>query len=123
MRSPHEYRLSFLLPPGARAEPGVHQPSGHGCAVRVTRPLAEIAGPSREAVFDQAARLVRIACRGLGPLSISAVLMTPSRPSGRDSWQIIVGADVSFAPTAIDAAFPNARPPPCLELVDGRGGA
>lgn len=117
---PALFRLSLLLPAGARVEPGSHQPSGEGCRLRANGPLVEIAGPSREAVFEHTARLLRVACGAnlagqRPPLSIAATLATPARPSGRDTWSIIVGADIAFSPTALDPHFPNrdhTGPPP-----------
>jgi hypothetical protein len=126
MRShPDLFRLTFLLPPGADARPGTHQPSADGCALTVRFPLAEITGPSRPAVFEHAARLLRVACRGLPPLSIGANLESPARPAARDAWSIIVGADVAFSPTGIDPELPRPaepRPPPLVLHAGGRGG-
>jgi len=124
---PGSFRLSFLLPAGLSADSGSHQPSPDGCFLHINRMLAEIVGPSREAVFEHAARLLRVSCRAnlsgrLPPLSIGAVLSTPARPSGRDAWSIIVGADVAFSPTPLDPHFPmpdQARPPPDLALRSG----
>lgn len=107
MRShPGSYRLTFLLPAGVTADRGRHSPSADGCVLAVAaKSIIEILGPSREAVFDHASRLLRVACKGRLPESISAMLTTTARPSGRDSWTIIVGADVAFSPTAIDPYF------------------
>jgi hypothetical protein len=117
---PGLHRLSFLLPAGTRVDSGIHQPSPDGCLLRFDRMLVEISGPSREAVFEHATRLLRVSCRGRPPLSISAMLSTPARPSGRDTWSIIVGADVAFSPTSMDPHFPGeAHPPPDLEAASG----
>jgi hypothetical protein len=117
---PGLYRLSFLLPAGARCDSGSHQPSPDGCLLHVTFPLAEIVGPSREAVFEHATRLLRVSCSGLPPLSIAARLSTPGRPVGTDTWSIIVGADIAFSPTSLDPHFPRRpQPPPDLEVVSG----
>lgn len=118
------YRLSFLLPGGATAPSGFHQPSPEGCALSVSWPLVLITGPSRKAVFDHASRLLRITCRHLPPTSIAATLVTPARPPGQDAWSIIVGADVAFSPTSLDPEFPIPpfeRPPPRarLRLIEG----
>jgi hypothetical protein len=125
MRShPASYRLSFLLPKGVSADPGRHRPSPDGCILTVAGPMAEILGPSREATFEHATRFLRVVCRGRPPLSIAAVLETPVQPAGRDSWSIIVGADVSFSPTALDPHFPReqkATPPPLALVGGGRG--
>jgi hypothetical protein len=107
MRSPPaSFRLSFLLPAGADACSGSHRPSPEGCLLHVTAPLVEIAGPSREAVFEHAARFLRVSCRGLRT-SLAARLQTPARPSGTDTWSIILGADVAFSPTSLDPHFPS----------------
>lgn len=105
--SPGSFRLSFLLPPGALVDSGSHRPSPEGCLLHVTYPLVEIVGPSREATFEHATRLLRVSCRGRR-LSIAARLQTPSRPIGSDSFTIIVGADVAFSPTGLDPHFPRA---------------
>ena len=118
---PGSYRLSFLLPAGVKVDRGSHQPSPHGCLLHVDGPLIEIVGPSREATFEHASRLLRVACKGRPPLSIAADLRTPARPSGRDTWSIIVGADIAFSPTSLDPHFPRdqARPSPELQLHAG----
>lgn len=120
MRCHPAFTLAFLLPPGSTADSGAHQPSPEGCRLTVTAPLVEISGPSREAVFEHAARFLRVACKDVRA-SISAFTTTLEKPAGRDSWQIVVGADVAFVPTAVDAQFPRqARPPPDLEHVAGQ---
>jgi hypothetical protein len=101
-----EYRLTFLLPASISEPAGVHAPClgvfltvGHGGLVTVE-------GPSRERVFDQAARFLRVAGKGHAPIAIAAVLRSPC---GRaDGWQAILGADVAFAPCSIDPHLPAA---------------
>lgn len=121
------YRLSFLLPDGASAPAGFHQPSPEGCALQVTWPLVLIIGPSRGAVFDHASRLLRVTCRHLPPTAVAANLVTGARPAGQDAWTIIVGADVAFSPTGLDPEFPSQPlqrpPPPRLRLVGEERGA
>jgi hypothetical protein len=122
---PRPYRLTFFLPRelGRGVPQGHHAPCADGCTVQVEPPgLVMIAGPSRDATFEQAARLLRIAVRRRPqrePLSIAAILDSPD-PSGRDSWSIAVGADVAFSPTGLGVHFPQPetepRPPP-LRLV------
>lgn len=108
MRShPGSFDLSFLVPRAvllgiAKAEVS----ATHGCKVELDLPLVRVHGDSREAVFNCAAELVRGISRQ--PTSISAILHTPSRPSGFDRWCIIIGADVAFSPTGLDAHFPQA---------------
>jgi hypothetical protein len=123
MRShPGSFQLTFLLPDGAAAVPGFHQPSPEGCSLAIAWPLVTIAGPSRRAVFDHATRLLRASCRHLPAASIAARLTTLGRPAGSDAWSIAINADVSFSPTGLDAEFPGqlAQPPPLrLEVIDG----
>lgn len=117
MREPH--RLRFLLPPvlSLVVTPGRHQPCIAGCLLVIERQkdlafLVMIEGPSREQVFEQARRFLRILAKGFGPLSIAAVLSTPAQLApdgapqwsvrgGQDTWTIIVGAEIAFAPTSI----------------------
>ena len=121
------YRLSFLLPPGAplartlaRSDP----PFDLEAFTVHSAGLVSITGASREAAFAQAALFLRELCRGLKPQSIAATMITtahPGMPGGRDSWSIIVGADVAFSPTAMPPHFPllergpAERPPPQLQ--------
>jgi hypothetical protein len=106
---PGDYRLVFNLPPifALSAQPGRHHPCLDGCLAAITRAgQVEIIGPSRERVFEQAHRLLRIIGRGHEPVSIPAVLTSPSyghRPGGKDGWSISVNANVSFAPTGLGA--------------------
>ena len=127
MRShPGSYRLTFLLPAGSHADSGRHQPSPDGCSLKITFPFVEITGPSREATFEHATRLVRTACRGRHAITALLQLAWPElglrQPCGGDSWTITIGADVSFSPTSIDPYLPReaGRPPPALQLVGGR---
>lgn len=109
MRShPGLFDLSFLLPRGA-PRPRFDGFSEHPCVVEIDGPLVRIRGDSREAVFDCASALVR-PLQANRPVSIAAILHTPSRPSGFDRWSIIVGADVAFSPTSLDPHFPRAAP-------------
>jgi len=75
-----------------------------------------ITGPSREAVFDQAARLLRIAGKDSAPVSIAAVLCTPAPLSGRDNWSVIVNADIAFSPTSMPLELPFFEHGPALEV-------
>lgn len=104
--SPVSYRLSFVLPKGARAvRSGVHRGWVQGCELAVAGPLIAAMGPSRERVMQQAARLLRVACQDLKDVSIAAELATPGPGGGRDPWTIIVKADIAFAPTGLGATF------------------
>lgn len=78
----------------------------NGCEVDIDLPLIRIRGASREVVFDAASALVRGWPRDM-PRSVSAILHTPTRPSGFDRWSIIIGADVAFSPTGLGAEFPR----------------
>jgi hypothetical protein len=106
---PGSFELSFLLPRGvAAAWADGRFYFGLGCRVRVISPLVEIAGPSREAVFECASNVLRESWEeGWGPISIAATLVSPPPVSGSDSWSIIVGADVAFSPTSLDPHFPH----------------
>lgn len=116
MRSPPtSIRLSFLLPKGVAADSvaAAFARSQFGCTLDVAGPAIAITGPSREAVFEDAATLLRMLRRQTNePHSITALLETPPRchlgRGGRDTWHIIVGADVAFAPTSLGAEFPRA---------------
>jgi hypothetical protein len=105
--SPGLYRLSFLLPKGTAAAAGAYSNWVPGCDVEIDRVRVAITGPSKDAVIEQAARVVRVICAGSRDLSIDAMLESPSPGSGRDGWTIIVGADIAFAPTALGATFPE----------------
>lgn len=111
---------SFLLPADAACGHGVNADQRHGCLVEIGRiGLVTIMGPSREAVFDQAARILRMACAGLPALSIACSLYTKSEgpaDDGRDwlrlegstdRWTIIVNGGVSFSPTGLEPYFPD----------------
>jgi hypothetical protein len=107
MRSrPGLFRLSFALPAGWLLSYNGPQPLAHGCFCEVARYLVSIQGPSREAVFDDAATVFRALMGITGePLSIAGTLETPH---GRDTWSIILNADVAFSPTSLDPHFPRA---------------
>lgn len=103
MRTPSAYRLTFLLPPmlGLLVQPGRHSPCLHGCVLTIEGGgLVVIDGPSRERVFEQATRFLRVNSKGRPPYSVIATLATPD-PRGRDGWSIIVGAEIAFSPTAL----------------------
>ncbi|WKA31586.1 hypothetical protein [Bradyrhizobium roseum] len=110
MRSvPGSFDLSFLVPRAVLL--GIAQAeitATRGCTIELEFPLVRIRGDSRVAVFDAASDLVRHIPRRDTPISISAILHTPERPSGFDRWSIIVGADVAFSPTSLDPHFPRA---------------
>ena len=104
MRSPQGsgYRLTLIVP---RSEP----PIAGACVVRLGAAVhAEVLGPSREAVMHQTARFLR-SLGAIGPLSLHGILESPAgAPSGRDSWNIIVNADVAFSPASIEPFIPQA---------------
>lgn len=119
-------RLTFMLPRAleSHVRTGTHSPCAMGCAVTVGRGgLAAITGPSREAVFEHAARFLRAAgksaklasecaiCGRLPRIVIAARLCHrfPLVTGHLDAWQIIVGADVAFAPGGIDPYLPAAK--------------
>jgi len=115
------YRLSFLLPTSLAGfvRSGTWQPCLAGCLLMVDRnALVRISGRSREAVFDQAARFLRVVAKTHPPLVIAATLISPC--GGRDSWTITVNAGVSFAPTGLGVDVSSGV---SSGGVDGPGGA
>lgn len=95
--SPGSYRLSFALPRDWRLSYGGPQPAANGCLLTIQH---------RDAVFEDAAALFRSVLQmAPGPLSIAATLETPH---GKDTWSIILRADVAFSPTSLDPHFPRA---------------
>lgn len=116
MREP--YRLAFSLPPLIVVPQGRHQPCLHGCVLRIgPGGIVSIEGPSRELVFEQASRFLRIHLRNWPETSLAATLSTPARDRfgrpfpRRDGWQIICGAKIAFAATSVPAQFPAAGMP------------
>lgn len=103
-RDPGIYKLTFLLPPaiGLMVQPGRHQPCLAGC-VLVIGPCGHVAieGPSRERVFDQATRFLKVNSKGRPAYSVAATLESPLPCRGRDGWSIIVGAEIAFSPTSM----------------------
>jgi hypothetical protein len=92
--------LAFLVPPGR------HSPCLMGCLLTVgPGGLMTITGPSRAKVFEQADRFLRVLLRRNPPppLSIAATLTSPC--GVRDGWQVIVNAEISFAPTSLEATI------------------
>jgi hypothetical protein len=111
MRTPTVYRLTFLLPPalGLMARPGRHSPCLHGCVLTIERDLlVSIDGPSRERVFDQAQRFLRVVTKGIAtPNPIAAWLCSPC--GRRDGWSIIIRAEIAIVPTLIPGALYSAE--------------
>ena len=110
MRSiPGSFHLAFLLPKEITFRPSVDEHfAAPGCTFRINHPLVKIGGPSQRSVFEAATSFLRSLARAREPLSIAAVLTSPGPIPGRDAWSIIVGADVAFSPTGLDAHFPQA---------------
>jgi hypothetical protein len=103
---PPPYRLTFMLPAvlGFAVPVGRHHPCLMGCLITVhLGGLVIVDGPSRERIFEQTARFLRLITRRNPPppTSIAAAL----RGQQSDSWQIVIGADVSFVPTGMEAHF------------------
>lgn len=100
-------RLTFMLPASILRQAAFRGPfvTVDGCRLEVNRAgLVAIEGPSRELVQDHACRYLRVVARHIikgysPPVTIAAIIRT--RAPQRDSWEIIVGADVAFAATAI----------------------
>jgi hypothetical protein len=104
------HRLLFTLPNTLRLSVplGRHQPCIAGCILTVSAAhQVAIEGPHRDAVFDQARRFLKVHAKGHGPLVILGILSTPASSmiadsrGGRDSWQIIVGAEIAIVPTSM----------------------
>ena len=118
------FTFAFTLPPELRLEapPGRHQPCIAGCVLTVdSGGEVAIEGCSREQVFAQARRFLRVIGFGYGPLEMAATLRIARRktrvnalanapaperivcePGGcDDSWSIVIGADVVIAAAAI----------------------
>lgn len=111
-------KLSFLLPATLvlRAMPGRHAPCLAGCLAEVGRGgLVEVVGPDREAVFEQAARFLRVVMRGtsLPARTIAAQVATqePGAPARRDGWQIVIGAEIAFVAAGIEPRLFPLRAP------------
>jgi hypothetical protein len=119
--SSFSHTCSFLLPGGARFDSGVLVDSPYPCFVELGRiGHVTIMGASSDAVFDQAARILEVACAGVPlPLSVACTLFTADQvPVGdgrdwlrlegaTDAWSIIVNAKVAFSPTSLNPHFPN----------------
>lgn len=102
------FHLSFLLPKGVELRPGDAIFAAPACTFRIVHPLVKIIGPSREAAFAMATALLRTIVPVPKPFAIAATIVTPCcAGGGRDSWSIIVGADIAFSPTRIDPWFPT----------------
>lgn len=102
------YRLSFLLPDtlAAFVRPCVHHPCLAGCLLTIERGgLVRVDGKSREMVFDQTSRFLRVIAKDHPPIIIAANLITPERR--RDAWTITLNASVSFAPTGMGTQIPG----------------
>lgn len=116
---PAPYRLTFALPPQlVHAVPvGRHQPCLAGCVLTVEAcSLVTVEGPSRERVFDQVQRFIRVALKAarlkplpLLPLQTPVTLRTPAHSAaggpqgGFDGWSIVAGAEIAIVPTTIPA--------------------
>jgi hypothetical protein len=101
-------RLTFRLPLrlAFALRRGRHHPCLAGCMLEVLAgDIVSVTGPSRQRVFAQARRFLAPIAKGHGPLSLAGSIETATErgPPERDAWQIILGAEVSFAPTGIEA--------------------
>lgn len=111
-------QLAWTLPQG------LHQPCLHGCLLTVgPGGLITVTGPSRHQVFAQVDRFLKTLIRKNPPpaTSIAAILTSPM---GSDGWQIIVNAEISFAPTGIEATIIEQaeRHLDIVRLPDGQAG-
>lgn len=99
------YRLKFRLPPALSLAvvPGRHIPCLHGCVLTIDPDLSvEIEGASREQLFAQTRRFMRVTGRGHGAFLVAATLYTPVGHLHRaDTWHIAVDCAVVIAATPI----------------------
>lgn len=116
-----DYHLKFTLPRVlALVPPGRHHPCIAGCILTVERAganlMVDVAGQSRELVFEQARRFLRVISKGHGAMTIQATLITPAPRyiidggrGGRDGWTIVIKAEIAFAPgpVAPDIGLPE----------------
>ncbi len=119
-------RLTMLLPPALALVPeGVQHPCLMGCLLTVGRGgLVTIDGPSRDKVFEQAARFLQILIRR-NPPPPTSIAATMTFPCGvRDGWQVIVNSEISFAPTGIEATVTapihSEKPANITRIIDGK---
>lgn len=111
--APPVYRLTFIVPRAIlRVAAGqLDRLLLRGCAVDFTAaPLVRVEAASRPMTFDQATRLLRARGGNEAPRSIDAMLEWMGPGGGCDRWTIVLGADVSFAPTGLGAYVPAAEP-------------
>lgn len=120
------HRLTFTLPPTLRLSVplGRHQPCVAGCVLTVNAAhQVTIEGRYRDTVFDQVRRFLKVHAKGHGALSMVAILYTPADPanpcarSGRDSWSIIIGAEIAIVPTSMPGRIYAAGPELVAEPV------
>lgn len=126
-------RLTFTLPNTLVlvAKPGPVVPCLMGCLVTVGRNgYVIVDGKSREGVFDQATVFLRSLIRELRRVGnlpprqiITAALQTAYRlqpqdgycgdlpRGGRDTWHIVIEADVAFSPCAVEPWLPGKEEP------------
>jgi hypothetical protein len=109
------YRMRFLLPRTLMlgVQIGRHHPCLHQCLLEVDKAyVVRVRAPTREKLFAQASAWLRTAAKGHiadgQSFQISAKVQTPARIcAGLDSWTIVVGADVAFAPTGLGVEMPK----------------
>jgi len=96
------WRLSFILPDNLyRSVPrGRHAPCLHGCLLTVHGAgLVSVEGISREVVFEQAQRFLRVNGRGQGRLAIDATLTVLGDEAAKERWLLSAGRARQFAPS------------------------
>lgn len=97
-------KVCFTLPPTmCLVAPGRVQPCLAGCVLIVdTHGRVELVAPSRTQAFAQLTRFLKPLIRDLPDLVIEATVETSGVPwSGRDSWSIVVNAELAFVPTKL----------------------
>jgi hypothetical protein len=112
--------LTFLLPPVYRlgVPIGRYSPCIAGCMATIADDfIVRIEGTTRDLIFEQAQRLLRVVGRNHMPQQIMATLHTPAPTAGgagyRDGWSIAVNASVYFSPTGLGGdLYPRVEPRP-----------
>jgi hypothetical protein len=102
MRNPADICLVFRLPEALTLSvlPGRHRPCLHGCLLDIDRDfVVTVEGKTRELVFEQARRFLRLANKGHGRQLITATLGYRMGP--RETVHVAVEADVVFSTTPI----------------------
>lgn len=113
-------RATFLLPEGAALADAIDTclPLDFGCELELHGAgLVLVGAHSREALFLGLAPFLVVLCAPIRPQSIAITVSTTRAQDGgpaRDSWTVIVGANIAFCPSRLPPLIPQsiARAPP-----------